>query len=191
MINIDNFVYIMNYNVLSPLEAKQARHTLMLSQRKVANAIDMNRSTYALFEVGRYLLTENEQLTLKKHFESLDYTFPERPKEKMPPPPQYRNINGVSVPNQIKTDKANQVLAQIAKNDVFIKSKAKELTGQHWFTEEPKPEVANKIIELLAYNYCHLRWLRGLDGLLGNDYAEDMNPENTTNGAMVNQRLYR
>ena len=181
----------MNQNVLLPLEAKKARHTLMLSQRMVAKAVDLNRSSYALFEVGRYLLTEKEQLSLKKHFESLGYAFPEKPEKKKTPLPQFRTINGVAVPNRIKTEKANKTLKQIAQNDAFIKSKAKELAVQHWFTEEPKPEMANKIIELMAFNYCHLRWLRGLDDLLGNEYAGDIKPENTTNGARVNQRLYR
>lgn len=181
----------MNYNVLSPIDAKKARHALMLSQRKVALAVDMNRSIYALFEVGRYLLTEKEQLSLRKHFELLGYTFPERPTEKKPPAPTHQLIKGISVPKRISTEKVNKALNQIAQNDAFIQSKSKELAGQHWFTEETKPEEANKIIELMAFNYCHLRWLRGLDDLLGNDFAGDMKPENTTNGAMVNQRLYR
>lgn len=181
----------MNYNVLSPIEAKKARCSLMLAQRKVANAVDMNRSTYALFEVGRYMLTVKEQFTLKKHFESLGYSFPKRPEEKKPSPPTFRLIKGFPVPNQIKTEKANKVLSQITKNDAYIRSKAKEQAGVHWFTEEPKPESANKIIELMAYNYCHLRWLQGKADLIGNDFAEDMEPEHTTNGAMVNQRLYR
>jgi len=181
----------MNYNVLSPKEAKQARSTLMLSQRKVANDVDMNRSTYALFEVGRYLLTDKEQLTLKKHYESLGYSFPERPEKKKPPPPTHRLIKSIAVPNQINNEQANNVLSQITKNDALIKSKAKELAGVHWWTEELNPEDSNKIMELMSYNYWHLRWLRGLDDLIGDDYAEDMKLENTTNGAIVNQRLYR
>ncbi len=181
----------MIFNVLLPIESKKARCCLMLPQHKVANAVDINRTTYALFEVGRYILNEKEQLTLKNHFESLGYTFPKRTKEKKPPLPKFRLIQSIAVPNQIKTEEAKKVLIQIAKNDAFIKSKAKGLAGVHWWTEEPNPEGANKIIELMAYNYCHLRWLQGQTDLIGNEFAEDMDPKHTTNGAMVNQRLYR
>ena len=178
----------MNQNVLSPNEAKQARSTLMLSQKKVSSAVGLNRTVYALYEVGRYLLNDDEQGMLKMHFESLGYQFPERPK---PPAPRYQLIKGIAIPTHIKTDKAKRVLNEIAQNDEFIRANAQELAEQHWFTEEPKPEIANNMIELMAYNYCHMRWLRGLDDLLGDDYAEDMKADETTHGALVNQRLYK
>jgi hypothetical protein len=181
----------MNNCVITPEEAKRARTSLYLSQNKISGAIGVHRTKYALFEVKRYIFTEKEQVTLKKHFESLGYVFPERPTVKKPPPPKFRVINGIAVPNRISTEKANKTLAQITHNDNFIQSKAGEAAGLHWFSEELKPETANKIIERMAYNYCHLRWLMGLNDLVGDEYAKDMEPEKTTNGAIVNQRLYR
>ncbi len=181
----------MNNSLITPEEARRARTSLYLSQSKVSGAIGMHRTKYALFEVKRYIFTEKEQVTLKKHFESQGYVFPERPAVKKPPHPQSRVMSGIDVPNQISTKKANKALAQVNRNDDYIQSKAKEIAGLHWFSEEMKPEAANKILELLAYNYCHLRYLRGLDDLVGDEFAEDMQPEKTTNGAIVNQRLYR
>lgn len=187
----DTFALIMNNNVIAPEEAKRARTSLYLSQSKISGAIGMHRTKYALFEVKRYIFTEKEQLTLKKHFESLGYVFPERPAVKKLPAPQFRVIKGIAVPNRISTKKANEALAQVTQNDDHIQSKVKEIAGLHWFSEELKSEAANKLIELMAYNYCHLRYLRGLDDLIGDEFAEDMEPDRTTNGAIVNQRLYR
>lgn len=181
----------MSISVITPEEAKRARTSLYLSQSKISGAIGAHRTKYALFEVKRYIFTEKEQITLKKHFESLGYVFPERPAVKKPPPPQFRVIKGIAVPNRISTEKANKALAQISKNDDYIESKTDKIAGLHWFTDELKSEAANKMIELMAYNYCHLRWLMGLDRLVGDKFAADMEPEETTNGAMVNQRLYR
>lgn len=100
-------------------------------------------------------------------------------------------MKGIAVPNRISTRKANKALTQVTKNDNYIQSKANEIAGLHWFSEELKLEVTNEIIERMAFNYCHLRWLMGLDDLIGDQYAEDTEPEKTTNGAIVNQRLYR
>ena len=181
----------MNNSAITPEEAKRARTFLYLSQSKISGAIGFHRTKYALFEVKRYIFTEKEQITLKKHFEFLGYVFPERPAVKNPPPPQFRVIGGIAIPNRISTEKAKKELAQVKQNDNFIQSKEKEIAGLHWFTDEPKTEAANKIIELMAYNYCHLRWLMGLNGLVGDKFAKNMEPEEATNGAIVNQRLYR
>ena len=181
----------MNNSVITPEEAKRARTSLYLSQSKISGAIGVHRTKYALFEVKRYIFTEKEQVTLKKHFESLGYVFPDRPAVKKPPPPQFRVMRGIAVPNGISTKKANKALAEVTQNDNYIQSKSEEVAGLHWLSEELKPEAANKILELMAYNYCHLRYLRGLDDLVGDEFAEDMEPEKATNGALVNQRLYR
>lgn len=176
---------------ITPEEARRARTSLYLSQSKVSDAIAMHRTKYALFEVKRYIFTEKEQLTLRKHYESLGYAFPEQPAARKPPAPKSRLIKGIAVPNRISTEKANKTLTQISQNDNYIQSKAKEIAGLHWFSEELKLEEANKIIELMAYNYTHLRWLIGSSGLLGEKFIKDMEPEKTTNGAIVNERLYR
>ena len=191
LFEINTFVWIMSNSGITPEEARRARTSLYLSQSKISGAIGVHRTKYALFEVKRYIFTEKEQVTLKKHFESLGYVLPERPAAKKPPPPQYRVIGGISVPIGISTEKANKALARVTKNDDYIESKAKEAAGLHWFSEELKPEAANKIVELMAYNYCHLRWLMGLSDLVGDKFAKDMEPEKATNGALVNQRLYR
>ena len=191
LFEFDTFVLIMNNRVITPEEARRARTSLYLSQSKISGAIGVHRTKYALFEVKRFIFTEKEQVTLKKHFESLGYAFPERPLVKKPPPPQYRVIGGISVPIGISTEKANKALVRVTKNDDYIESKVDEIAGLHWLTDELKPEAANKIIELMAYNYCHLRWLMGLNGLVGDKFAKNMEPEEATNGAIVNQRLYR
>ena len=175
----------MNYNVLSPIEAKQARCTLMFSQQKVSSAIGMNRSIYALFEIGRYILNHNEQLLLKSHFESKGYTFSDRPK------PPYREIEGISVPNRIKTEKAKEIQKRIKRNDKEIEKLSKAGSGIHWWTEEPLEKDANKVVRLMAYNYAWTRYLRGLPGITGDLYASDLKAEQTTNGALVNEWLYR
>jgi len=171
--------------VLSPLEAKKARHSLMLSQIKVANALQMNRSIYALFEVGRYLLTENEQLSIKKYFETKGYSFPERPK------PPFREIEGISVPNRIKTEKAKEIQKRIKRNDKEIERLSKDRSGVHWWNEEPLSKGADKVVRLMAYNYAWTRYLRGMPGITGDLYASDLEAEKTTNGALVNEWLYR
>lgn len=191
LFEINTFVLIMINSLITAEEARRARTSLYLSQSKISGAIGVHRTKYALFEVKRYIFTEKEQLTLKKHFESLRYVFPERPTMKKPPSPKFRIIKGIAVPNRISTEKANKALAQVSKNDDYIESKTDEVAGLHWFTDELKPEAANKMIELMAYNYCHLRWLMGLDRLVGDDFSADMEPEETTNGAIVNERLYR
>ena len=178
-------------DIITPEEAKRARTLLYLPQRKIAESIGINRSQYALFEVNRYIFTDKEQLRLKKYFESKGYTFPERQKAKKPPAPPSRVIRNIAVPNRISDEKANTTLNQIAQNDQYIQSKAQETAELHWFTEEPKSEEANKLLELMAYNYCHLRYLMGLNSLCGSDFAEDLEPEQTTHGALVNQRLFR
>ena len=183
--NIDIFVFIMSHSVLSPTEAKQARCTLMLTQKQVAAAINVNRSVYALFEVNRYLLTEKEQLFLKSHFESKGYTFSDRPK------PPYREIEGISVPNRIKTEKAKEIQKRIKRNDKEIEKLSKAGSGIHWWTEEPLEKDANKVVRLMAYNYAWTRYLRGLPGITGDLYASDLKAEQTTNGALVNEWLYR
>tara|TARA_R110002073_G_scaffold120232_2_gene262050 strand:- start:1274 stop:1816 length:543 start_codon:yes stop_codon:yes gene_type:complete len=180
----------MNSYAITAEEARRARTSLYLSQSKISGAIGVHRSKYALFEVKRYIFTEKEQLTLREHFESLGYVFPERPTVKEPTP-QFRIIKRIAVPNRISTEKAKKALAQVSKNVDYIESKADEIAGLHWFSEELKSEVANEIIDRMAFNYSHLRWLMGLDDLLGDQFAEDMEPEKTTNGAIVNQRLYR
>ena len=191
LFEFNTFVWIMSNSGITPEEARRARTSLFLSQSKISGAIDVHRTKYALFEVKRYIFTEKEQITLKKHFQSLGYVFPERPAVKKPPPPQFRVIGGIAVPNGISTEKANKALARVTKNDDYIESKVDEIAGLHWFTDEPKTDAANKLIQLMAYNYCHLRWLMGLNDLVGDKYAQDMAPEKTTNGAIVNQRLYR
>ena len=191
LFEFDTFVLIMSNILITPEEARRARTSLYLSQSKISGAIGVHRTKYALFEVKRFVFTEKEQITLKKHFQSLGYVFPERPAVKKPPPPQFRVVGGIAIPNRISTKKANKALVQVTQNDDYIQSKAKEIAGLHWFSEEPKPEAANKIIERMAYNYCHLRWLMGLDDLVGDKFAQDMEPEKTTNAAIVNQRLYR
>lgn len=187
---IDTLVLIMDSIVITPEEAKRARTSLYPPQSKISGAIDVHRTKYALFEVKRYIFTKKEQITLRKNFESLGYVFPERPTVKKPPP-QFRLMGGVAVPNRISSKKANKALAEVSKNDNYIQSKSKEVAGLHWFTDEPKTEAANQIIELMAYNCCHLRWLMGSNDLIGDKFAKDMEPEKTTNGALVNQRLYR
>ncbi len=191
LFEFNTFVLIMNNSVITSEEARRARTSLYLSQSKISGAIGVHRTKYALFEVKRYILSEKEQVKLKKHFESQGYVFPERPAVEKPPPPQYRVIGGISVPIGISTEKANKALARVTKNDDYIESKVDEIAGLHWFTDELKPEAANKIIERMACNYCRLRWLMGLNDLVGDNFAEDMEPEKTTNGAIVNQRLYR
>lgn len=181
----------MNNSEITSEEARRARTSLDLSQSNISGAIGVHRTKYALFEVKRYIFTEKEQITLRKHFESLGYVFPERPSVNKPPPPQFRLMKGIAVPNRIPTKKANEALLQVSQNDDYIGSKSKEVAGLHWFTDEPKTEAANEIIELMAFNYSHLRWLMGSNDLIGDKYAEDMEPEKTTNAAIVNQRLYR
>ena len=100
-------------------------------------------------------------------------------------------MRGIAVPIRIPTKKANEALGRVSQNDKYIESKIDEIAGLHWFSEELKQETANEIIDRMAYNYCHLRWLMGLDDLVGGEFAEDMEPKKTTNGAIVNQRLYR
>ena len=43
---------------LTPAQSKEARAALGLSQSQVAKETGLNRSTLALFEVGKYILDE-------------------------------------------------------------------------------------------------------------------------------------
>ena len=71
LFEFDTFDLIMNSSVITPEEARIARTSLYLSQSKISGAIGVHRTKYALFEVKRYIFSEKEQVTLKKHFESL------------------------------------------------------------------------------------------------------------------------
>ena len=65
----------MSNSIITAEDARRARTSLYLSQSKISEAIGAHRTKYALFEVKRYIFTEKEQLTLRKHFESLGYVF--------------------------------------------------------------------------------------------------------------------
>ena len=175
----------MNYLILSPQEAKIARRILLLTQLNIAQSVGIPRTSYALFETGRYILTNNEQLKIKRFFISNGYIFPERPS------PLFREIDGISVPNRIKSEKVKEIQKRIKRNDNEIGRLSKELSGVHWWTEEPLEKDANKVIRLMAYNYAWTRYLRGMPGITGDLYASDLEAEKTTNGALVNEWLYR
>jgi hypothetical protein len=99
-------------------------------------------------------------------------------------------MEGLAIPDAISDKKAKEALAKITSNDKTVVKLCQELTGVSLWSGEAKTEQANKILCLMAHNHYLLCWLRGERLDTGNKYACNLEPEDTTNGAVVNLLIF-
>jgi transcriptional regulator with XRE-family HTH domain len=62
-------------NILSAVEAKQARASIKRSQGKVASELGLNRTYLSLFEGGKYLFDDGTLQRLRAYYEERDCSF--------------------------------------------------------------------------------------------------------------------
>ena len=186
-------VFIMINTILTPDEAKQARHAVGLSQNNVAKATALSRTTLALFEVKKYFLDDDQLLALRDFYEAQGYTFPEPITESKqtnePGSPGLRLLDGFAVPEDIDEDTVEQILTEYQVNENQIGSLLKKRAGIHWFTGDPKEEGVNQLQQLMSQNYLLAERLKGHEILSSITPTSEIDPETVTNGVLLNNLL--
>ena len=187
--------------ILTPDEAKSARESVSLSQSKFAKGAGLSRTKLALFEVKKYLLSDEELWSLKQFYESVGYEFSgesavellsdetsETVQQKRSP--GFRLMDGFAIPEGIEAINAELRLTEIADNNDRVEELSQELTGVHWFTGESKKEGVNEMLRLMSRNYLLSCQLQGHELEVDTGNPEDTEPESMTNGGLLNDLIY-
>ena len=187
--------------ILTPDEAKSARLSVSLSQSKVAKGAGISRTKLALFEVKKYLLSDEELWSIKQFYESLGYEFSsgsavEQPTDntgktvKQAHSPGLRLIDGFAIPEGIEAIDAESRLTEITDNNDRVEELSMELAGVHWFTGEAKRDGVNEMLRLMSRNYLLSCQLQGHELEVDTGNSEDTEPELITNGGLLNNLIY-
>lgn len=185
----------MAMTIMTPAEARLAREHVGLSQAKVARATGISRTKLALFEVEKYLLDDATLTALRAYYEDGGYRFkPVEEGQAMDTPHcadgptgrvdamGFRLVDGFAVPAGIGSDEAEELLAELNKNDARIEALASESAKVDWWSDVPDKEGRDEIVRLMARNYLLTRRLQG-DAVFGT--ASRSNGETPTHGTLA------
>ena len=183
--------------ILTPDEAKQARHAVGLSQNNVAKATELSRTVLALFEVKKYFLDDDQLLSLREFYEAQGHTFSEPIEEPTteyqqtnePESPGLRLVDGFAVPEGIDEDTVEQILTEYQDNENQIEHLLEKRAGIHWFSGEPKEEGVNKLQLLMSQNYLLAQRLKGHEIFASTTPTDEIDPETVTNSALLHSLL--
>ena len=113
-------------SIITPSQAKAARHAAELSQAKVSAQTGISRTKLALFEVEKYLLEEGTLTQLRDFYESIgvldqaDPTNTENADQDTHVRPGCTLLDGFAIPTGIDEHEVEAVLANVARNDERI-----------------------------------------------------------------------
>lgn len=162
--------------ILTPLQCKNARSQLGISQSKLSKETRLSRTNLALFEVNKYLLGDSELRKLRSYFESCGCTFeadaeaanePTYGKPAPTPPTRTasksgaKSMDGFLVPSGLDQNTVETWLNEIIVNDQKIANIGAEEIKRHWFTGDPLTENRDEVLRLMARNYVLIRKLQG------------------------------
>ena len=170
--------------ILTPDEAKSARAAIRLSQVKVAQGCGISRTKLALFEVKKYFLSDYELNSLKQFYVDQGVRFEQSTS------PGIRLIDGYAIPENISSDYAEKLLAQIADHDARIQEVSNELAGVSWLSGDVKMKRRDNLFRLMARNYHLVRLLQGRAPITGTALPKDKDLELVTNGELFNQFIH-
>lgn len=166
--------------ILSPVEAKAARHAAQLSQAKVSAQTGISRTKLALFEVEKYLL-EPEALTQLRDFydeigvlDQVDSKNAAIPDQKTHTKPCCALLDGFAIPSGLDEGVTETLLADVARNDAQIKQLAAREDGKDLWVFEADHSDRDEIIRLMALNYRLSRRLQGRE-ILGANLVDGSN----------------
>jgi len=128
---------------LTSRKASQARRSLGISQAQVCRDLTMNRSYLSQFENGKYLLPEQEQVSLRDYYEERGFEFTESAAKSEPSQAvsSYQDDpvvrDGIQIPDSLDEATAEDLLAQYE----IVNRRIDQLAG----IDLKKPEPAGTI----------------------------------------------
>lgn len=191
--------------ILSPEQSRDARRLAGVSQQTAANAAGVSRTHLALWEVGKYLLPDATLKALRDYYTKTGYVFDEdqdggkknslldgsdatkRPQKTNATPglEGFSLIDGFLVPDGLESGPVENLLAEIAQNDMKIAELAatpaeRELLGGYC------EKVSDQITQLMARNYTLVQQLRGHETITPCSKA-DAETKAQTNGDVLSR----
>lgn len=177
--------------ILSPEQSKDARHLAGASQQTAANAAGVSRTHLALWEVGKYVLADAALKALRDYYTKTGYVFDEdddgenKETEGTPTLEGFSLIDGFLVPEGLESAHVENILAELAENDVKIAELAATPAESELFGGYCQ-KVSDQITQLMARNYVLVQQLRGRETITPCNKA-DAETKAQTNGDVLSR----
>ena len=163
----------------------------------MAKATNISRTTLALFEVKKYLLSDAQLLALKDYFGTSGYVFdetkplssPELPTHSEPKEIGLRLIDGFAIPDDIDENVIEDALGEYEHNETEIDALLTSHAGAHWFSGDAKQDGVNRLQVLMSKNYLLIQQLQGRERLASIALTDEIDPEQITNGELLKHAL--
>lgn len=154
------------HTTLTAQQAKQARTDAQLSQAKVAQDLNLNRSYLSQFESGKYVFDDATLEALRDYYieqglESLATTQPESDNINQ----AIRLKDGFMLPDALPDDEAEELMTEYTDNRNEIKRLFSKPVKRGFFGIDPDKveQQLNRAQYLMAQNYLIIEQLHGHD----------------------------